>query len=198
MLFKKRYTALTLLELIIAIILLGVIVIGFSSIELFSRYQVLSADRRTQVQNEVALVLEHMSKNVMQGVGDATTAPIWWTATNGFSVRIEHQSPPTVGNLSDDTIVSYTLSGNILTCSLDNEVISNRILSGVTNGQMPDNNPNSGFYIYINPADADLATNRAVIEIGLVGRYNPGQAASLDNPQVAMKSRLYTRSASAN
>ena len=132
-------TAVTLLELIIACILLGLIVITVSTVGLFSHAQVLSADRRAQVQNEAAYVLEHMGKFVMQGVGDATHEPIWWT-TNGFSVRIEHQ-PPTVGNLDDDTIVSYTLSGNTLTCSLNTEVISNHILSGVTNGQMPDNNP---------------------------------------------------------
>ena len=192
---KNPRAAITLLELIIAITLLGVIVIGFSSIELFSRSQVLSTDRKTQVQNEVSYALEHMSRNVLQGVGDSATRPLAQFGTNGFSVRIE-PTPATPGNIGDDIRMSYTLTGNSLLWTSSagaNEILSNRLMSGVSFTAMPSTLPVSPNGLYINFSD-----NYTVVEIGLVGRYNPVQPASLDNPQVAIKSRLYTRSASAN
>jgi hypothetical protein len=116
MLFKKRYAALTLLELIISIILLGVIVIGFSSIELFSRYQVISSDRRSIVQNEAAYVLEHMTKNLSQAIGSvnypgvlvgslysgATPIPL----SKAIKVRLDRNNN---GQADEDTDFAWTL-----------------------------------------------------------------------------------------
>lgn len=62
--------AVTLLELIIAITLLVIVVMGFSSIDLFSRNQVITSDKRAQVQNEVAYVLEHMTKQINKAIGN--------------------------------------------------------------------------------------------------------------------------------
>jgi hypothetical protein len=44
-------------------------VLGFVSIDLFSRHHVLTSERRAQVQNEVSYVLEHMAKHICQGIG---------------------------------------------------------------------------------------------------------------------------------
>jgi len=62
--------AITLLELLIAITLVSIIAIGFYSIHLFSHFQVLSSDRRAQVQNEASYILEHMSKNIARAIGN--------------------------------------------------------------------------------------------------------------------------------
>jgi len=62
--------AITLLELLIAITLVSIIAIGFYSIYLFSHFQVLSSDRRAQVQNEASYILEHMSKNIAGAIGN--------------------------------------------------------------------------------------------------------------------------------
>jgi len=43
---------------------------GFSSIELFSRHHVLTADRRAKLQNEVSFALEHISKNISRAIGN--------------------------------------------------------------------------------------------------------------------------------
>lgn len=60
----------TLLELLIAISLLGILVLAFTSIDLFSRYHVRSADIRSQLQNEASFVLEHMSKQIPRAIGN--------------------------------------------------------------------------------------------------------------------------------
>jgi len=56
----KRGT--TMLELVIAMVIIGMVIFGFYSIQQFSDYQVVSANRKSQLQNEASLVLEHMAK----------------------------------------------------------------------------------------------------------------------------------------
>jgi Tfp pilus assembly protein PilV len=70
LLLNKLKRSVTLLELLIAIALISLIVIGFSGIELFSRYHLLTSDRRIKTQNEVSFVLEHMSKQISRAIGN--------------------------------------------------------------------------------------------------------------------------------
>jgi prepilin-type N-terminal cleavage/methylation domain-containing protein len=65
---QKR--AVTLIELLIAMALLSMVVIGFSSIDMFSRYHVLSSTRRAKVQNEVSYLLEVVTKKINRAIGN--------------------------------------------------------------------------------------------------------------------------------
>ncbi len=67
--------AFTLVELLIAIVLLGIIVLSISSIEVFSRNQLFSADIRAKIQNEGSFLLEHMTKYIGRTIGNADTNP---------------------------------------------------------------------------------------------------------------------------
>lgn len=60
----------TLIELLVAVSILGLLVIGLSNIDTFSHFQVISSDRRAKLQHDAAYVLEHMSKNVARGIGN--------------------------------------------------------------------------------------------------------------------------------
>jgi Tfp pilus assembly protein PilV len=60
----------TLWELIIALILLSVIILGISSIDVFSRFHLVTSERRTQLQNEVSLALEHIFKQMINTSGN--------------------------------------------------------------------------------------------------------------------------------
>ena len=64
--------ALTLLELLISLILLGVVVLAIFSIEYFSRSNVVSSVRMATLQNEASCALEHMSKWISQAIGSVT------------------------------------------------------------------------------------------------------------------------------
>lgn len=68
--------AVTLLELLIAITIMSLIVLGFSSIDLFSRYHVITSDRRATIQNEASYVLEHMTKEISKAIGDVNNKPL--------------------------------------------------------------------------------------------------------------------------
>ena len=62
MINKKYATSLT--ELLVAIALIGLLVLGISSLDTYSRFHLLDSDRRVQIQNDVSYVLEHMAKNI--------------------------------------------------------------------------------------------------------------------------------------
>lgn len=66
----KSVKSITLLELLIAVIIMVLIVIGFSSIDIFSQRQVLASSKRMKCQNEVAYVLEFIAREMQKGSGD--------------------------------------------------------------------------------------------------------------------------------
>lgn len=203
---SMRKQAVTLIELLIAIALLSVITIGFSSINLFSQHHTISASRRADLQNDVSFAIAHMGKYVQQGVGDLTNPPLEQRATDGFRVRVDLKPTPTPGILDDDLWFNYYLDADDTDCPSclkfsctqisatdspacpSGEILSKKILAGVEYIAMPVN-LSSGFYI-------NLTDNNTIVEVGLVARYNKGLSQSADNPQVEMKNRLYTYSSS--
>ena len=181
----NRRTGITLLELIIAISLLGVVALAFTSIQSFSQYHAIGSDRRAKVQNELSFVLEHIAKNVQRASGDYTHPPIQSIA-NGFRVRVDVNVTPTPSTYADDTWYSYVLSGNSLSCN--SEVLSTRIVSGV-NTNYPTSAPAGNGFNFGLP-DAGMTS----IAVMLRGRYFPGNAVSIDNPETMMGSRFSTAS----
>jgi Tfp pilus assembly protein PilV len=201
--FPRPHKAITLIELLIALVLLSLIVLGIDSINYFSSSHIATSSRRMMLQNQVAYCLNHMSKYVSQGIGDFSNPPLWAVGTNGFRVRIDPNRTPSV--LTDDLFYSYTLTGNALTFSCSqasgsspacpaSEVLSNlHIIPGVAlNQTMPDNPPDAtikGMYI-------NFSNSFSAVEVGLIVREEPSLSVRLSNPQVQMKMLLTTHSAS--
>jgi Tfp pilus assembly protein PilW len=213
----KAFRGVTLVELLVAIILIFVVILGLSSIEIFSRTHLIGSSRRSLLQNELSHSLEHMSKNIVQASGNqlsATNQPIQ-LITNGFSVQIDPNQTPQ--DLADDLIYSYclgcvgsaatkpnTLSVACVPASTGHAspaacptgadtVLSTHINPGVvTSTIMPENNPAKGFYI-------NITENGTTVEVGLVAKYTPSASSadiSTNNPQIQMKNRLQARNVS--
>lgn len=66
---KTNIFGITILELIMSLVLLSFVILGFNSFTMFSRSQVLGADRRMKIANNVFYVLEHMQKYISRGIG---------------------------------------------------------------------------------------------------------------------------------
>lgn len=66
----------TLIELLIAVVLFTLVFLTFSSIDLFSRRQLLSLERQTKLQNEVSTLVAHISKNLQKAEGDRLAYPV--------------------------------------------------------------------------------------------------------------------------
>jgi len=60
----------TILELLISMIILSILVIIFAAIELFSHTHVLTIDRRAKVQNDLAYIMEHSTKQIAKAIGN--------------------------------------------------------------------------------------------------------------------------------
>lgn len=189
----------TLIELLVAITLIGLLILGIFSLEIYARFHLLTFDRRAKLQNEVSLALEHMSKYISQGVGNQAQIPAAQPPLellgNGFRVRVDRNltrippANPTPGNLNDDNWINYTLTGNDLVCSCSaitgasapcfaNITFSTRIIAG-------------GFLV-------DLTENNTVARVSLKAVYQPTKAVSVDNPELRMRTKACCHSVSYN
>ena len=54
----------------VALMVLSILVIVFAAIDLFTQGQVLTIDRRSKVQNELAYILEHSAKQISKAIGN--------------------------------------------------------------------------------------------------------------------------------
>ncbi|MDD5195536.1 MAG: prepilin-type N-terminal cleavage/methylation domain-containing protein [Candidatus Omnitrophica bacterium] len=79
--------AVTLVELIIAIALLGVIVLGAMAFDRASRGLLNSSERRTQVLNEATFALEHITRCALNGIGNVNE-PALQTASTPYNETI--------------------------------------------------------------------------------------------------------------
>lgn len=106
-----RRKGVTLIELLVAIVMLGMISIGFASVDLFARYQVISSDRRSQILNEASIAVEAIAQKVRHSEGWIDQKPFIIYDPNGdgvgddvggavgkrLDVRINNDDPLSIG-----------------------------------------------------------------------------------------------------
>ncbi|MDP3041568.1 MAG: hypothetical protein Q8N62_02380 [Candidatus Omnitrophota bacterium] len=214
----RNIKSVTLVELMISIIVVATMVLSFYSLETYGHLQIINADRRAKVQNNLAYCMEYMSKYVQQANGDVNNPPIKLypnpISPRGFEVRVDCQVTQTPLDLTDDVWVYYALTGNNLrsgcrgagcgSCSsvrpvfVPAEILSNKIVANFNNSVLPViplYGASDGFYVVVDPLGN-------FVDVGLVGRYDPSQvptlATRLTNPQVELKTRLICNNASTN
>ena len=102
----------TLVELIICIMLLGVIVLGAIAFHLSAERFLSSSEGKTQVLNELMLILQHIQKNVLMATGDigdvgisvAGASPILRIRQDINGAGVVNNTPE---DYTDDRIVGY-------------------------------------------------------------------------------------------
>ena len=189
--------AITLMELLIAVSLVGLLSIGMWSIDLFSRHQLMTSDRRARVQNEASFALEHMAKEIIKAIGDKDNPAVSTAAiASDTAIRIyvdlasDGQSPGDgQRGTSGDRWRAYRYRGagapassryqiwyypNYINPSSTYEVISKKIS-------------------YFAPTAIDNYVN-----IDLKSRYDPSADVTIDNPQVEMRVNLKMPAVSTN
>ncbi len=177
----RRNSALTLIELIIAIVLFSVIVMTFFSIDLFSRRQVLSSSRLAEVQNNASYVLDHMTKHISEAVGRADEA-VQLANSSGVQVWVDDDKN---GQLtSADYVIRYdnTFGFRYFPDFTNDpatwETLSDKITNFDSSG--------SDNYVYVTVTacwDPD---------------GSPYACGTVDNPQVEMHTRIIMPSVTAN
>jgi len=109
--------SITLIELIIAIALMGTILVGVMSFDAASRKFFRSSERKVDVINDLTFVLEHIHKNVFNGIGYIDDPAIIVASPTAdvftLTIRQDYDDPTTPiseytpGNYDDDRKVIY-------------------------------------------------------------------------------------------
>jgi hypothetical protein len=208
--------AVTLLELLIALGLVGFLVLGFSVADVFVHHQVSNAQRRSVLQNELAVIAEDMAKQLRHAIGSRLTGE-WALAYNYIAgsgerriiIYIDYNSNNPNGRRdaisSGDREIAYRYMPNshqIVFCpdylNQPNvyEVMSNRI---------------TGFQALSEPFIVGTATNYSIpsaavpsnfISVVLNGCWDPAQSSYVcgtpENPSVTLRTRINMPSVSVN
>ena len=164
----KNIKSITLVELMISIVIMSIMFLSFFMLENFSLNQVMGADRKSKVHNDLAYCLEHMSKSVQQAKGAIellSPGPGFKVQVDGADVSYSLSTPNLDVSCSGGSCVSERLSTRIteFTCTLEGANIIEIKLVGL-----------------YDPANAYDYKKRLL------------------NPQVEMKTKLICNSASAH
>ncbi|MDD4955722.1 MAG: prepilin-type N-terminal cleavage/methylation domain-containing protein [Candidatus Omnitrophica bacterium] len=160
--------AVTLMELIMAIALMGVVILGVASFDVGSRRFLQASERKAKVLNEATLIMDRISKDALVAVGDRNNPAIVPNAAgNGMTIRVGND----VGVVH---IVTYTLVGAQIIRSENgvNETLTNRA---------------TGFAV------GAAINNTVPVTIGLVFQTNQPHATPQDltaNPEVQIQSNI--------
>ncbi|MFA5272227.1 MAG: type II secretion system protein [Candidatus Omnitrophota bacterium] len=162
--------ALTLTELIVAITLMGVIILGVVSFDFGSRNMLKSSERKTQVMNQAALILDRISKDALTGIGDLG-APAMNVTANALNIR-QDDGDGVRESTASDPIVSYVFDNGAHTLT--------RTVGASPAETMSDN---------VVDFTAIIFDNTALVTIQL--RPNPAiPENAFDNPQVTIQSSI--------
>lgn len=195
-----RNKSVTLIELIIAISLVAVIILGINSVSIFSHYQIISSDRRAKLQNDISYCLDHITKQGMKTIGNEMVFGSNSAVSIGaspislaFFIDADNDgqkdaSDYWIGYVYDGSELSYydnCGSGAAPACSVSTEVLSNKIKDFT-----PNRPPN-------------FADGNNHIEVSISGCWNPDPAAvpacnTPDNPEVTMQATVNLPSVSTN
>ncbi|MDD4894768.1 MAG: prepilin-type N-terminal cleavage/methylation domain-containing protein [Candidatus Omnitrophica bacterium] len=172
----------TLIELLMAVCIFGLVVLGFGGINSFTYYHVVSSDKLIKLQNAAAYLLEHMAKNIGQAVGDTAISP----------------SPISITTDGSETTITawidYNLNGRLDSYPSDRQIAYE--YAGAPNYEV------RYYYDYIGDANYEVITNRiysfncsltdSYVFTELVACWNPTLAcATSSNPALSMKNHIY-------
>jgi prepilin-type N-terminal cleavage/methylation domain-containing protein len=199
--------AVTLIELIVAIIIVVVVILAINNLDIFSRYHLISSDRRAKLQNDVSRGLEHITKSVINAIGseavNGNNTVVLETATNSLSVFIDgNQNGVRDAVASDkDYWIGYRMdaNNNLIYCSYSTTF---DISECANNNKETIARNITAFNLQKGPLYFDATTGKLVnnyLDLEITACYNPAQACGTqDNPSVTMNSTLTMPSVSTN
>jgi prepilin-type N-terminal cleavage/methylation domain-containing protein len=202
----KQIRGLTLIELVIAITLMSLLVLSYYSIYFFSSYHTISAINRTRIQNEVTIALEHMTKEISYGIGDFNQPVVEIVNIAGdraIKVWIDGNpySSPVVApdgrrdSYPDDHQIAYRFTGAGGAAANSYQIWYYANCVG-PNCNQPGNIGPEVVARHISSFTRNIMDN--YLNIVIVARWKPNQDASVDNPEVTMRTQIKMPSVSTN
>jgi hypothetical protein len=178
------------MELIIAVSLLGVLILAFTSIDTFSRYHVIGSDRRAKVQNELSYALAHMTKQISRAIGDATQTTVDITAQISSDPAIRVWIDGNANGRRETYPSDYEIAYRYCNSGNDRyQIWYYSVCVGPNCNQPGSTNPEVIVRNISSPPTYSITGN--YVEVELIGRWRASEAKSVDNPELTMRSRVY-------
>ena len=191
--FSKNSKALTLVELLVATVLMGIVMTGVISAEYAARSAEQKNSRGSLVSMITSALLLDMNKNLSLATGNVGDRGISsnqeidpnWTGPTDLCVRKEDptNATPDPGDYSDDRWTCYTKIGfNLWTCD---QLATPRACTGADRllGQL------NAFLVDVT---ADAVAHNFYVDLSIANRYDHAAAVSPStNPQVTVTARVY-------
>ncbi len=171
---SKRKKALTLIELLLAVILIGMLVVSFVGIQRFAFHHAIASSRRADLQNEAFYVIEHLTKSLGTASGylGCPAVRVQTTASH-YMLRIyQCLSSPAVEQFN----YGQPLSSGCLNCIQFLNKVDETVWENLTTKALPQ--PYGISFLPIN--------NNTSVMVNLTLRHNPALEAGEDNPEVKL------------
>ena len=117
-----RRAGFTLVELMIAVSLVGMIMLALSAVDMASRKFLKTSDYEAKVQNNISPVLEMIVKDISLASGQKSNPGINLVSSSQIRARVDRMYLPTPKTYSDDTWIEYNFASNQIQrkeCSAD-------------------------------------------------------------------------------
>jgi Tfp pilus assembly protein PilV len=182
----------TLIELLISIVLIGLVILGLSNIELFCRNQLISSDRRLKVQNDASFLLEHMAKYIGRAIGDAQNYPVDFDGVNTTRAIIDRNNNGLKDLEEEQYQIAYEYNQAAHTVSFcssyDNTTNQCRDTSGPVSWEILANH----ILTNILPPNLDIhGGNSNYITVNITACWDPNRTCgTIDNPETTMCSTI--------
>ncbi|MFZ5801175.1 MAG: hypothetical protein ACOY3D_07380 [Candidatus Omnitrophota bacterium] len=109
--FKESRNAVTLVELVMAVLLLGLVMISAANVDIASRKFFIATDKEGQLQVRLGAALEHMAKNITLAHGDTVDPGINIVGTGSIEIRLDNGTPQ---SYTDDVWMRYWQDGEAI------------------------------------------------------------------------------------
>jgi len=187
-------SGLTLTELIVATLVIGVVMLGVASVDIALRQTHKGASQKSLAVMQNSMMMLRISKDAQIATGDGTNFGIVTNSPTDDIVWIRKENPanpaPDPSTYADDIWVSYTFDPATFTlyhCTVPSSGTPCTVADEAV-GQLASFNATVAL---------DEATQALYLQITLVNRLDPTTAAdSFDNPEYTLTSRIYPMSAS--
>lgn len=189
--FKK---AVTLVELVTAASLLGLLILAATSLHLFACRQLRETDIKAYLLNRISLAMEHMVKNMIQGIGDRNNPGIIKHGTQQWiKVRLDRN----LNGWPDDNGPGDWIAYKYIRDRNQIQYHRNYPFDGwlTTDGEVTD-----GEVIVHKVTNVTFTLNNddiSLLGINITTRQDPTREQDpITNPQISLQSRIQLRSTS--
>jgi prepilin-type N-terminal cleavage/methylation domain-containing protein len=183
---RKRQSAMTLMELLVALSIFGFMILGIAAFDIFTKTHVIAGSRLTQAQNDASFMLEHIGKWFTRASGNeargGANSVVYVSTASGITsvLSVYIDSLIWSGYRYDSTTRTVDFCSNCTdatcgTCSATRRVLSNRVTR----------------FLCVKPVSPTNLLNDVYVNLELETCFDPpaGNCGTTMNPTVTMRSK---------